>query len=148
MPAEHARRRPNRQGAQSLVEFALILPLLALLLLGATDLARAFYYYIALEDASRATVKVLIDYPEEYSDTNACNAGHQSAQPYINISCGSGLSINRPASTTSNPPTRTPGRQTVTVTATYAFTPITILIQWFTNGTITLSASTTMLTWY
>ena len=28
------------------------------------------------------------------------------------------------------------------------FTPITILIQWFTNGTITLSASTTMLTWY
>jgi hypothetical protein len=34
------------------------------------------------------------------------------------------------------------------VTATTAFTPMTPLIQNFTGGTITLRASTTMLTWY
>ena len=48
---------PHRHRGQSLVEFALILPIMALLFLGAVDLTRAFYYYIALENASREAAR-------------------------------------------------------------------------------------------
>jgi uncharacterized repeat protein (TIGR01451 family) len=43
------RREPTR--GQSLVEFALVLPLLLLIFSGAADLGRAFYNYVALENA-------------------------------------------------------------------------------------------------
>jgi hypothetical protein len=41
-------------GGQSAVELALMMPLLALLLLGAADLGRAFYYYTRLTNAVSA----------------------------------------------------------------------------------------------
>jgi Flp pilus assembly protein TadG len=143
------RRRPRGSAAQSLVEFALIVPFLTLLFLGAVDLTRAFYYYIALENATRETARVLIDFPYEYDDAAACAAGQQEAQPFVSVSCGAGtLWIVPAANTSANPPQRTPGRTPVTVYATTTFQPITVLIQAFTGGTITLKASTTMLTWY
>lgn len=146
---ESARRGCRRVHGQSLVEFALILPLLAALLLGATDLTRAFYYYIALENATRETARVVIDFPYEYDDTAACAAGNQEGLPYVSVSCAAGTLIISPAADTSaNPPKRVPGRQPVTVTATATFTPITFFISDITGGTITLRASTTMLTWY
>src|SRR5712691_5470374 len=42
------------QGGQSLVEFALALPLLLLILLGLADFGRAFYYTTAIANAARA----------------------------------------------------------------------------------------------
>jgi Flp pilus assembly protein TadG len=143
--------RSRKGHGQSLVEFALIAPIVALLFLGAVDLTRAFYYYIILENATRETARVLIDYPYQYSDTVACAAGVREAQSYITLSCSGGsptLVISPAASLASNPPRRLPGRNPVTVTATTSFTPMTPLIQNFTGGTITLRASTTMLTWY
>jgi len=143
------RTRAHGSSAQSLVEFALVLPLLTLLFLGAVDLTRAFYYYIALENATRETARVLIDFPYEYDDTAACAAGQQEAQPYVTVSCTAGtLWIVPAANVSGNPPARTPGRSPVTVYATTTFRPITVLIQAFTGGTITLKASTTMLAWY
>jgi Flp pilus assembly protein TadG len=47
------RRRLHGRRAQSLVEFALIAPLMAFLVLGSADLARAFYYSVALTNAAR-----------------------------------------------------------------------------------------------
>src|SRR6185295_4843152 len=44
------RRREQTRG-QSLVEFALVVPLLLLIFSGAVDLGRAFYNYVALENA-------------------------------------------------------------------------------------------------
>ena len=45
-------RRFHREGhGQSLVEFALSLPLLLLMVFGVTDLARAFYYSIEISGA-------------------------------------------------------------------------------------------------
>jgi uncharacterized repeat protein (TIGR01451 family) len=46
----HALPRPARNG-QSLVEFALVVPLLLLIFSGAADLGRAFYNQVALENA-------------------------------------------------------------------------------------------------
>ena len=122
---------------------------MALLLLGAVDLTRAFYYYIALENASRETARVLIDFPYEYDDSVGCIAGNREGLPWVNVSCGAGtLTISPAANTGVNPPRRVPGRRAITVFATAAFTPVTPLIQNFTGGTITLRAQTTMLTWY
>lgn len=53
MPAEHARRRTHRQRAQSLVEFALFAPLFFLIVLGAGDLGRVFYYNVAITNIAR-----------------------------------------------------------------------------------------------
>lgn len=141
--------RSRGSRAQSLVEFALIVPVLVLLFLGAVDLTRAFYYYIALDNASRATARILIDYPAEYDDTNACTAGHNEGLPYVNVSCAGGTLVISPAANANgSPPSRQPGRQPVTVTASATFTPLTFLIQNFTGNPITIQASTTWLTWY
>lgn len=48
------RRRTSCSAGQSLVELALILPLLVLLFLGALDAGRVFYYYTAVANATRA----------------------------------------------------------------------------------------------
>ena len=144
-------RRPRGHHGQSLVEFALVAPILALLLLGAVDLTRAFYYYVILENSTREAARVLIDYPYQYNDDVACRAAVREAQAYITLSCSGGtptVTISPAANLGVSPPQRLPGRNTVTVTATTTFTPMTPLIQNFTGGTITMRASTTMLTWY
>src|ERR671935_1994097 len=143
------RLHPCGHQGQSLVEFALVMPLLALIFLGAVDLTRAFYTYIALQNASREAARVVIDFPYEYDDSAGCSAGNQEGQPWVTVSCGAGtLTISPAANTSANPPTRVPGRKPITVTATATFTPVTFLMSSITGGTITLRASTTMLAWY
>src|SRR5207302_10764010 len=53
MSAKQRRRR-----AQALVETAMILPVLALLMLGAADLGRAFYLKLEMSGASRAGMRM------------------------------------------------------------------------------------------
>jgi Flp pilus assembly protein TadG len=45
--------RTRRQSGQSLIEFALTLPILLLIVLGALDLGRVFNAYVAITNASR-----------------------------------------------------------------------------------------------
>lgn len=52
-------RRDRRLG-QALVEFAIVVPVLVLLMLGAADLGRAFYLDIEVTGASRAGVRTAI----------------------------------------------------------------------------------------
>jgi len=144
-------RSPRGHHGQSLVEFALILPVMAILFLGAVDLTRAFYYYIVLENATREAARVLIDYPYQYDDSAACNAAIREAQSYVSLTCSGGsptITISPAVDLTANPPHRVPGRKPVTVTATTTFQPITIFLQQLIGSTITISASTTMTTWY
>src|SRR5437879_8613904 len=116
--------RLRAHGGQSLVEFALVLPVLTLLFLGAVDLTRAFYTYIGLENASREAARVLIDFPYEYDDTVGCSAGNQEAQTWLTVSCAAGnLTISPAAKTPDNPPPRVPGRNAVTATETAPATP-------------------------
>lgn len=53
IPTQPPPARRLRPHGQSLVEFALLLPLIILILFGATDLGRAFQAYIAVTNASR-----------------------------------------------------------------------------------------------
>jgi len=49
---------PRRSRGQALVEFAIIIPLLVLLMLGGADLARAFYFDLQASGASRAGMRL------------------------------------------------------------------------------------------
>src|SRR4029077_5456851 len=46
-------RDRGKSAGQSMVEFALVLPIMLLLLAGAIDLGRLFYSYIAVENAAK-----------------------------------------------------------------------------------------------
>ncbi len=50
-------RRPHGQAGQSLVEFALIVPILLMIFLGVLDLGRSFYTYISLTNAAREAAR-------------------------------------------------------------------------------------------
>jgi len=53
---------------QSLVEFALVLPLLLLLVIGAIEFGRLFFIKIALTNAAREGAYYLSLYPDDYSN--------------------------------------------------------------------------------
>ena len=55
----------NHQHGQSLVDFALILPLFVLLVVGVFDLGRAFFAYIAISNAAREGVRVYTFSPDD-----------------------------------------------------------------------------------
>jgi Flp pilus assembly protein TadG len=151
VPQKGRQPRLRGQTAQALVEFAFVAPILALLLLGASDLTRAFYTYIVLSNASREAARVIIDYPQQFSDTAACTAAHNEAVPFLNLSCAGSpatIVISPAANTSLTPPTRIPGRLPITVTTKATFKPITVLIQLFMGSSITIQASTTYLAWY
>src|SRR5260370_17570964 len=119
-------RPPRGHHGQSLVEFALITPLLALLFLGAVDLTRAFYTYIGLQNATREAARVVIDFPYEYDDTAACAAGNEEGLPYVTVSCGAGtLTFSPSANTSANPPPRGPAPAPVTAPAAATSPPPT-----------------------
>lgn len=53
-------RNRHRRRGQTLVEFALILPIFLLVLMGIFDFGRAVYYYNTLSNAAREAVRVAI----------------------------------------------------------------------------------------
>ena len=57
-------QKNTREKGQSLVEFALALPILILILSGLVDIGRAYFAYIYLEEAAAEAVKYLALYPE------------------------------------------------------------------------------------
>lgn len=57
-------QKQNRLPAQALVEFALILPLMLILVLGAMDFGRLFYHKIILTNAAREGANYLSRNPE------------------------------------------------------------------------------------
>jgi Flp pilus assembly protein TadG len=66
LPCGAARQSQTTEGGQSLVEFALMLPLMCLLLLGVVEIGRAAFYSIRVANAATAGV--------EYGSQNASTA--------------------------------------------------------------------------
>ena len=63
------RNRDRKSRGQSLVEFALVLPLLAVIILGALDLGRAFFTYIIVTNAAREGARYGTTwFDDDYSD--------------------------------------------------------------------------------
>lgn len=126
--------RRKAQAGQSAVEFALILPILVLLLMGVFDFGRAFYYYSVVANSAREGARAGI-YSAGTSDASIRAQVHSYAvglpgltDSMIQIArSGSGLNTN------------------VKVTVTYEYDAITPIIDKFLpGGKITLSSASTM----
>lgn len=137
---------------QSMVELALLLPILVFGLIGGADLARAFALQLAIQNGARAGAEA---YAINFAATPALAAARAldeiSRTPGINVSDPS-LVINAPAR-----PTHTDGTQCLTtptvadpcfytVTVQYQFRTI---VPWpFVPNTADFNRSTTVRTFY
>lgn len=101
----------SREVGQSIVEFALALPIIIALLVLAVDASRAYYYGIAVIDAAAAGARQASQTPTD--DTSIKSAATQAA-PSGALSSGD-VTISG---------ARTSG-SAMTVTVSYTFTPIT-----------------------
>lgn len=120
----------------TLIEFALVVPILLLLVMGALDLGWAAYAnntisLAASEGARQAIVR-------NNSDSDIRTQVQQTAQGLDNLE----ITINPPGNATS--PYRSAGG-TVSVTVVYIYTPITPLVAAWGGGRIRLSSTSTML---
>jgi Flp pilus assembly protein TadG len=141
----HRRYKENR--GNELIEFALVLPLLVLMLAGAIEFGRAFYTYNILTKSVRNAARYLSD--AQISDTGVIGAGYvaktKNLAVYGNVA-GTGTKVIPDLQTTQiNVPATTPGPSVgqfhVTVSASYPYSP---LFGFLLSG-VTLTTKETML---
>ncbi len=126
-------RDTGRQDGQALVELALMLPVLALILLGILDLGRVFTTFIALANAAREGARYCALHPGDTPGTRARVAGELDGRVAADTSataCAAGA----------------PG-DSITVTVAGSFTPLTPYVSKLIGGPITMQAPATMVVW-
>lgn len=139
-----AQRRFGGQRGQSLVEFAFVLPVLAVILFGLTDMGLAIHNAVTITNAARDGARVA-----------AVNSG--SASAVATAVADDEKSTSLVDCTTSSPTIQatpnasgTPTNSGYTVTASCSYSPVTPLGPLFklvgasANSTFTISSSTTM----
>lgn len=129
--------RRGRKRGQSLVELCLAMPLMLLLLLGAIDVGRVFYYTIQMHNAVREGAGYGAHNPTDTAGMASRVTAEASFVSSVSAICnGTCTGTNGQIS----------GNPTVTVSATYTFTPITtgFLQKYFGMKPIALKASSTM----
>jgi Flp pilus assembly protein TadG len=150
------------RGGQNLIELALLMPLLALLLLGASDLARVYIYQTRLTDAGMAGAVYGSHFPDKTSTITSrayAAANGQLGTPGTDftidstngILCYQGQTITLIASPTPGDCTAKtnnvlivgPG-DTIEITARYAFKPITGQIIKLLGSSYTIKARVRM----
>src|ERR1700694_1573807 len=155
--------RRRRQSAQSLTEFALILPVLMLILLGVVDFGRVFYYWTSIANAAREGARYGTTHPSAVATT--CKADPNNIKYRVKQEAGttmviadsnitvywvdSSTGVTTNASANCNP---LPGDQriyqnpnAVRVDVNYDFRAITPLISNFWGGgALRIGSSTTM----
>src|SRR5690242_4206047 len=97
-PARRAAQPPRqpeeraRALGQSMVEFALILPVMLLLVAAAVDLGRLFFGYVAVENAAKEGALFGSRYPLCTDSTNVnCDNAGQNVQWYVENEAASSL---------------------------------------------------------
>ncbi|MDA8218683.1 MAG: pilus assembly protein [Dehalococcoidales bacterium] len=133
-----------KQRGQSVVELALLLPILVMLLLGALDLGRAFHYYTAVANATRAGGAYAIEARKLDVDTDAERIAIVE-QAVANEIEAQGITVT---SVSVNPPDVIVEGDNATVTVTYDFYflnplagPIGEFAGWGDHITFTYSAT-------
>jgi Flp pilus assembly protein TadG len=155
--------RRRRQSAQSLTEFALILPVLMLILLGVVDFGRVFYYWTSIANAAREGARYAITHPTAI--TSGCKADPNNVKYRVKQEAGTTMVLSDAnvavywVDATTGAPTDAaancnplPGDQriyqnpnAVRVDVTYDFRAITPLISNFWGGgALRIASSTTM----
>jgi len=129
----------GRSKGQSLVEFALLLPVFALAVVVVFDLGRAIYYYSAIYNAAREGARYGAVHPDDVTGMRNTT---------VNNAFGLGMTL---ANVTAGPgtPETIDGfpNPTVKVTILYSFTPATPLLSLFLpSGKISLKGEAVMRT--
>jgi Flp pilus assembly protein TadG len=146
------RHAANEQFGQSMVELALLLPILVFGLIGAADLARAFAVQLAIQNGARAGA-------EAYAIAFAPTPYQAAQRAFDEIRRTPGIDVNDPSLSVDTPPlpkhtdgTDCMGTPTVaapcfyTVTVQYTFKT---LVPWpFIPNTADFNRSTTVRTFY
>ena len=119
----------RKERGQDLAEYALILPIFLLIIMGIFDMGRAVYYYSALQNSVREGARYGIIYPDD--TTGIENVVYQKAV---------GLDIRN-----LNVITSYPTEDTIQVRATFQFPIITPIIgALFGSNELTFSGQATM----
>ena len=115
------RARSASEAGQELVEFAIVFPVLALILFGVLDLGRVFYASITIANAAREGARYAMFYPNDTAgiqtatEREAQNSGldlTDSAKAAIDVSCPDGCGRGLP----------------IRVTVTYKFQLILLMV--------------------
>jgi len=146
--------KPNRQQAgQSLIEFALLIPLMFLLIMGLFDIGRAILYYAVMNNAAREGTRFAVVQPDcNYrSNPGDCSGSYVDAYPLncnnaastanisicsrvenmlfnINELSNSIITINHTTSSTNDP--------VIAIDISFGFEPITPGISLITDFTL------------
>jgi Flp pilus assembly protein TadG len=127
-----SRRLVQHESGQSLVEFAIMVPVLIILLMGVVDLGRAYFTFLALRDAASEGAYFGSVYPRCVSPADCANPNNMTYR--IKQSAPSGGLVNwSDAAISAEVPSPTPG-QTLTVTVSYTYTVITPLVNVIIGG--------------
>lgn len=114
------RRKLKREDGQSMVEFALILPIFLLILCGIIDFGWLFYNQLSLNNACREGARYAVVHTEENADTQAIINHIENLS--TNVFANDGVDITVAYSAPSDP---TAGDITVSMEADISFfTPV------------------------
>lgn len=85
-------KKNRQQTAQSLIEFALLIPLLFVLIMGLFDIGRAIFYYAVMNTAAREGTRFAIVQPDcnYHSNPSDCSGGYVDAYP---LTCDNAQSL-------------------------------------------------------
>lgn len=125
-----------------MVEFAVVLPVFLLLVLGLFDAGRGVLYYTELANASRVGARVAII--NQSNDATCAGPDQTFKCAAADLTVAMGISASEiPDLTVNGSDCMLPSDCTATVTVDYRFEPITPIVSAILGG-IDLSASTTM----
>jgi len=130
---------PSRERGEQILEFAMIFPLLYLLLMGIFDLGRFVYYDSVLYNAAREGARYGVITPADGVITPAYSAGIETAVRNLAIGLDPGLlTVNSTYNSSTG---------TIQVTLTYEFSAVTPLIgALFATDPVIITAQSTMRT--
>lgn len=132
----------EKSKGQSLVEFAIVLPVFLWLVMGIADFGRGIASYALVANCAREGARAGI-----FSGTTF-PTGQEDAQIVAAVNSQTLFLGTLPSSDvtiTPEPQTARSSGSNITVTVTYHFTPITPLISSAVGSVITMTASSTML---
>ena len=129
-------KHKRHRSGQSLVEFALIIPLVLFLLMGFLDLGRAIFYYSSLSNAVREGTRYAI-VNKDISESEI----KDKVEEYAFALTGTPNPLNRDEIIITYLPLDKTIKTNISIRASYTFQPVTPFIA--SNG-ITLTAQSTM----
>jgi Flp pilus assembly protein TadG len=135
--------KPKQIGGQGLVEFALVLPILLLLVIGALDYGLAFYIKVVLENSAREGAYYMVYHTSDglansFALTKAAaqveghNSGITIATGDIDVTCKQGATVDNTC----------PSGSTVIVTVQHQ---MVLAVDIFSRGPLVLTSDAKML---